>query len=259
VQLNVLKGIANWQDLLLDGFYAMSRLIEKEILVASAVGSGKQWARGVWHERANAVERRPAFLLTRHFSIDPQTQRHQRVDSYSMSRYFLSKRYSYQSRERGDWLRAGILAAKDGIPYPDAWVDCCATYILQYSRKLGRQLLVCTVPSADSNSTAGRDRLVELLGRIWDRLQQHPYIILKGDVLKYTGCTKPNKMLNKAGRYLNVCDHLDIDDNSLVVGRDVLVLDDVATTGATFFHATRILRQEGATSVRCVALAQTIS
>jgi hypothetical protein len=212
-----------------------------------------------WLHGATCAEEPLRVGVTRHFSAGLREAGTGWVDAYSMARYFRSGRYSYQSREHENCVRAGILAAKDGIPYPDAWADCCAAYILQYSKKLGRPLVVCTVPSANSRCPAGRHRLFELSGRLRDRLHQHPRILLQGDVLKYTGETKQNKMLDRANRFRNVREHLHIGDNSSVRNSAVLVLDDVATTGATFFHATRILLNEGALSVHCLALAQTIS
>jgi len=44
-----------------------------------------------------------------------------------------------------------------------------------------------------------------------------------------------------------------------VADQAILVLDDVVTSGATFFYADKYLRDAGAKSVHCLALAQTIS
>ncbi len=66
--------------------------------------------------------------------------------------------------------------------------------------------------------------------------------------------TKPQQKLARSERLKNV--HMSMQaDLEQVRGHNVIVVDDVTTTGATFKEARRALIQAGATKVYCVALA----
>ena len=68
--------------------------------------------------------------------------------------------------------------------------------------------------------------------------------------------TKPQTTLgNRAERLKNVVGSFAIREGVAVRDRDVIVLDDVTTTGSTFLEARRALRAAGARRVICVALA----
>jgi predicted amidophosphoribosyltransferase len=58
---------------------------------------------------------------------------------------------------------------------------------------------------------------------------------------------------------MNVRDNLLVSPERSLHGTDVVVIDDVVTSGATFYYADRYLREAGASRVHCIALAQTIS
>ncbi len=69
--------------------------------------------------------------------------------------------------------------------------------------------------------------------------------------------TPPQTDLSPVERRANVAGSFRVRPGSLR-GRDVLLLDDVTTTGSTLREAARVLREGGqARSVRCVALAGT--
>lgn len=188
------------------------------------------------------------------------------VEIHAMGRYFprSSARYDFILREQHHRLTSWILKAKDGTPYPDAWVDCCAQYIVRFAAnrntRSGNHLVVCTIPSSPSSaSRVGIDRLEKFLGRISDRLGDDPRLLFDCGILKYVDGARPNKILNHSERLINVQRHLKVDKPYNVANQAILVLDDVVTSGATFFYADEYLRDAGAKSVHCLALAQTIS
>lgn len=68
--------------------------------------------------------------------------------------------------------------------------------------------------------------------------------------------TKPQTTLkHRAERLHNVVGSFALRDSASVRGRDVIVLDDVTTTGATFAEARRALQAAGARRIICIALA----
>jgi competence protein ComFC len=46
-----------------------------------------------------------------------------------------------------------------------------------------------------------------------------------------------------------------ISQKEAVAGKDIILIDDVTTTGATLFEAHKILKQAGAQTVRAITLA----
>ncbi|BAL23721.1 HAD family hydrolase [Azoarcus sp. KH32C] len=188
------------------------------------------------------------------------------VEVHALGRYFpTTATANFPYFERRDTLTTAILNAKDGMPYPDTWADCCAEYVWNYSEKLlpwDGQLVVCPIPSRpDPENNAGSGRLIELLGRIRDRLhtRRELNISIYNGVLEYRQGAVKNKSLDRERRFLNVRDHLFVANKAAVKGRTVLVLDDVVTSGASFYYASRYLRKAGADDVHCLALAHTIS
>ncbi len=67
--------------------------------------------------------------------------------------------------------------------------------------------------------------------------------------------TAPQQGLPRAKRLTNVRNSMEVKNPADVFGRACVVVDDVATTGATFSEARRALMQAGARAVHCIALA----
>lgn len=189
------------------------------------------------------------------------------VEIYAMGRYFpkstSSGLYDFTKREQHHLATKAILNAKEGIPYPTSWTECCANYICGYAKSIffkKKSLVVCSIPSSSGSIRhLGRDRLVDLFRAIDIQLKGRCNATLNCEILQYTLGASSNKTLNRDARFANVRDHIFVADPSAVQGMAVLVIDDVSTSGATFFYATRYLMQAGAYSVRCLALTQTIS
>jgi len=184
-----------------------------------------------------------------------------------MGRYFASSTsfgwYDFSNREAHHLVTKSILDAKYGIPYPESWAKCCANYICGYAAVLARKnlsLLVCSIPSSsESIRPLGRDRLVDFCKAVEIQLKGKCDVVFNCAILQYAPGASSNKTLDRHARFANVRDHMFVAESSDVRDMVVLVIDDVSTSGATFFYATRYLMQAGAYSVRCLALTQTIS
>lgn len=189
------------------------------------------------------------------------------VEIHAMGRYFPTSTsqgwYDFSNREHNHLATKAILEAKTGVPYPVSWAECCANYINGYAHKVFRNnlpLMVCSIPSSlGSIRPLGKDRLKDFLKAIEIQLKDRCHANFNCEILQYAPGANSNKTLNRDARFANVRDHLLVADPSAVQGMTVLVIDDVSTSGATFFYASRYLMQAGAYSVRCLALAQTIS
>jgi predicted amidophosphoribosyltransferase len=100
------------------------------------------------------------------------------------------------------------------------------------------------------------ERLIE---RISSRIGFVSNLTFEKNILHYKHGVTSNKILNQDQRFMNVRDHLEVAEPAKIVKNEVMVLDDVVTSGATLYYAGRYLRESGAVNVHCVALTQTIS
>ena len=69
--------------------------------------------------------------------------------------------------------------------------------------------------------------------------------------------TQPQTGLKKDQRRKNVRKAFELKDRNVVQGRDIILVDDVTTTGNTLNECARVLKKSGAKNVFCVALART--
>lgn len=67
--------------------------------------------------------------------------------------------------------------------------------------------------------------------------------------------TTPQTSLLRAERLTNILGAFTISDSVSIIGKKIILLDDVTTTGATLSEAKKILLAAGARSVECLALA----
>ena len=94
----------------------------------------------------------------------------------------------------------------------------------------------------------------ELLAKCLSREMNIP---LSTKILKRTSAVKSQRGLNKKQRIKNQRNNFSVKDQSLLLGKNVLLIDDIYTTGATAEEAAKAIRNAGATSVRIAAIART--
>jgi len=81
-------------------------------------------------------------------------------------------------------------------------------------------------------------------------------LILTTHALEKVRDTTPQMSLaNKAERLRNLHGAFTAPDSSQLAGRDVILIDDVTTTGATFAEARKVLKEAGACNILCYAVA----
>jgi ComF family protein len=135
----------------------------------------------------------------------------------------------------GEWARAAHLGATLASPLADAPGDA----------------VVVATPLHPRRHTSRGYNQVELIAREATRMTGHrmePLLSRVRDTPHQVG-------LGAGERQRNVRDAFSVIDRSRVVGRTVVVVDDVVTTGATVDACAAALRRAGASSVWAVSLA----
>ena len=77
------------------------------------------------------------------------------------------------------------------------------------------------------------------------------------NVLIRTKNTKPQFNLNKTKRIENINGAFDIIDKTKILGKNILLIDDIYTTGTTLKECIKILKENGAENVYYFTLAST--
>ena len=93
--------------------------------------------------------------------------------------------------------------------------------------------------------------LAKIIGRITDKAVDTSTLKRKGRK------TDGARGLSKTERAQNVKGAFHVTNPKMIKGRNIVLIDDVFTTGATFAECTRVLKRAGARSVSCLAFAKT--
>jgi len=97
-----------------------------------------------------------------------------------------------------------------------------------------------------------------LLVRGWPPRPGMPKVPVATDVLRRARATAPQAGLGRRGRQTNIAGAFALRHPERVAGRQILLVDDVITTGATAGECARLLLDNGAARVDVLALARVI-
>lgn len=82
-------------------------------------------------------------------------------------------------------------------------------------------------------------------------------IPIRSDVLLRTRYTCPQmKIKNYSARKENIVNAFTVRSKKIITGKKILLIDDIATTGATLFECARVLKQNGAGKVYAIVTAR---
>ena len=81
---------------------------------------------------------------------------------------------------------------------------------------------------------------------------------LEGGLLRRVNATRPQASMARAERALNIKGAFEVNRPELVAGKNILLVDDVFTTGATVNEAAKILKKEGAGKVYVFTLGRVV-
>lgn len=201
----------------------------------------------------------PKFIETKRFST---LESHESVTIYGLGRHFSGYKSLTARRER-HLLTQSIHENKDSKKFPESWVQAITTFIK--SKKLGqeRSLLVVSIPARPGRI----DRLSYLCSQVM-YYSNDLRIDIEPNLLYYKNGIKSNshEYLNREERFKNIKEHLEVMDLGPLMETqmtwnkpDVLIIDDVATSGASMFYAKKKLKEAGFDNIYCLAIGVNIS
>ena len=122
------------------------------------------------------------------------------------------------------------------------------------SESLGLPLIVPVPMHAKRRRERGHNQ-TEFLCEAVMALMPKQTVAYAPRALKRTRNTPPQQGLPRTKRLQNVSGSMTVTNAQKISGRICIVIDDVATTGATLTEAKRALKESGASEIHCLALA----
>ncbi|TDK26191.1 hypothetical protein E2F46_06225 [Luteimonas aestuarii] len=165
---------------------------------------------------------------------------------------------------RRNWHRLSqeIADLKDAQQFPGHWVNALRAYLHHCWPVHHLEPTVVSVIPFKPGRQPRLERLLNQLQASDAAVDIHPLtpISFVPDLLRYTNGARSHhgEHLTREERFINVRDHLQVARPDQARGKNVVVIDDVATTGASLVYAAKYLKAAGASKVECVALAKAI-
>lgn len=89
------------------------------------------------------------------------------------------------------------------------------------------------------------------------KISSHLSIPMRSDILLRTKATEPQVELSAAERKLNVKDAFSVKSSEQLIGKRILLIDDVITTGSTMNECAKELKKAGAEMIIATTVART--
>jgi phosphoglycolate phosphatase-like HAD superfamily hydrolase len=169
---------------------------------------------------------------------------------------------SLKWRRKWHLLTSAIKEQKDADVFPEEWVEAVFTFInteLPFVKFAGN-LTITAIPHRPGRKPRLQTFVSQLAASELASKFRKNALSFAPDLLAYKDGVRSNSNdhLGRDERFVNVRDHLFVQRPELVTSQ-VLVLDDVTTTGSTLIYAKKYLELAGARSVTCLSLAKNIS
>jgi len=177
---------------------------------------------------------------------------------------FFANYVSVQKRRSWHRLTEQILDVKEAEEFPSEWIEAVRAFIdSEYIalRFMGR-LIVSVIPARPRRSP----RLEKFLAQLERSYAETPHrrkdaISFAPNLLAYKEGVRSNSNdhLSKDERFKNIQEYLYVNKPDLIkAGVQVLLIDDVVTTGSTLCFAHKYLKELDAGEVKCLAFAKNI-
>ncbi|MCY1533116.1 hypothetical protein D9M68_684280 [compost metagenome] len=179
----------------------------------------------------------------------------------SLGRHF-SDYECLANRRRWHELTEQIHSNKESEVFPDSWVESIVDFIdTDYHLFPTFQKVLLTVIPARPGRVPRLAKLLEQIGEFVAGTKFENGLIFAPDLLAYKAGVVSNSRehLSRVQRFANIRDHLYVANPKVLTARsNVLVLDDVVTSGSTLIYAKKYIEQVVNCDVKCLAVAKNI-
>ena len=164
-----------------------------------------------------------------------------------LGRYIASK-YHSETNPIACLSKELVLAKSSG--YPQLFLNVLSLLL----EKLLKKTVITAIPDKK-----GRFQRAEKLLRELKIRSDLSHLTFTKSLLNYSSESAEMKEMNKSDRIKHINASLNCEKKYDLSGKDLVVIDDICTTGATFKRAYECLKSAGAKSIQFIALARTIS
>ncbi len=156
----------------------------------------------------------------------------------------------FAAYEYDEHIRPAVILMKQGIcgNAPYAFGNALYKLIAPVLPEFAPDMII-PVPMHKSSLRRRGCNQAELVAKELGRAADIP---VRGDIAVKTKKTLEQKLLSRREREINLRGAFSVIDSADVRGRNIILLDDVCTTGATLGELTKVLRNSGAGRVSCV-------
>ena len=176
-------------------------------------------------------------------------------------RYFSSV---FSNKKLYHTVTRSILDNKESKQFPKEWIESLSNFVLDKvinpDTDTYKPTIVTVIPHRPNREPRLEFMLEQLSNFIKNEVGIHS-IIFSQDLLKFKSgvLSQHNDRLDQYHRFENIKEHLYVNKPELVKDSNIIVIDDVVTTGASLMYASIYLKNAGANGISLFALAQTIS
>lgn len=133
-----------------------------------------------------------------------------------------------------------------------AW-NMLGAVLASYLKHFSKETIVIPIPLSKKRRQSRKYNQVEKIAQ--KAMQNIDHISFHTDILSRCRDTVPQTSLKRSERLKNVTNAFAVHNSSLITDKNIIILDDVATTGATLKAAEASLRPHHPSSITCLALA----
>lgn len=177
-----------------------------------------------------------------------------------VSIHFMGRFFTQESPCRAAWHRLNqeVIELKDAVVFPAYWIDSICAFLETIPVvQFGGGVVVTVVPAKPGRLP----RLESMLQQLAQSRAWSPDMEFIPDLMSYQEGVRSHsgEHLNREQRFQNVRDCLRVNDGRRIARKQVVVIDDVVTTGASLIYAKIYLESAGASEVICLSMAKAIN
>lgn len=185
------------------------------------------------------------------------------IEATILGKYFVSHqnrdKYNFEKKRKLHKQTAQLINSKRSNSYPPTWAAYCANFIRRSAplnlMGVNKKIIISCIPFRPGNPK----RLEIFINDIKKQMSNNTNIIFDENLLRFKDGVKSNKELSKKERAINIRDHLEVIHSDNIRDAFIFVVDDICTSGSSFYYASHYLKRSGASIIKCIALAKSVS